>query len=281
MPTRKKTVRDLAKIARSYGVKITPRRTVRKGYTTRKGVKVAAVKEPAANYTKRIKRAYAKVKPYVESKKQEFIFRPLPKTKAARKAVKNALPSKTVTATGFFFKVPKGVRRKDFKIDVRDNGEIRVKARGKRGGVRNEVIREMDAEKIADNPEQAVRDILRDMEENESGEMRTVRKLSKPAEVRIMVNGFDGRTAYSWDAFLTYAPELLKQLQDPNREAHPVYKGSGKNDRLAHEKKGGDGFDAEEIADIFHVKLIYQTDSISQNEPTKRKKAKARPRRRK
>jgi hypothetical protein len=158
--------------------------------------------------------------------------------------------------------VPKGVKRKDFKIDFDERGTISVQGRGKKGGVRSELIRQMDAELIADNPEQAVKDILVEMEEE--GERR---KLPKPAQVYIMVNGFDGRTAYSWDAFLTYAPEFLKQLQDPNREAHRVYKGAGKNDRLAHSDKE---MSPEEIADIFHVKLIYQKPSKHAAKPKKK-----------
>lgn len=247
MPRKKRfDYREKARQLRAYGFKT-------KYGTHRKGAGSPQAKAA-------VKRQWEKIRVYTPGgSKQDFVFREA--TAEQKKVFRGTLSKKQQTPGGFFFPVPKGIKRRNFRIKPKTANEVEVEGRGERGGFRREIIKAVDPEKLAIDPKKAVRDLV--------GKLR-------PSQVLITVNGFNSTAPpYSWEAFLTYAPELFAQLMDPNRKAHPVYKGTGKGGRIAHSRTRGNGhpepMEPEEIADIFHVKLIYQQKSRSPNAKGKRK----------
>lgn len=176
-----------------------------------------------------VTKGWNKIKNYVAGTKQKFKFIPLEKP-ARRTAKKSALASKQFTPAGVFVHVPKGISPGKYKIRFGADGVIHAKIKGRRGGVRREEVHRLDPVKLADDPSAAIESLLGD---------------KKPQVVRLTVNGHDAKIERPWHAFLHYFPERFERIANPaDDEGH-----------------GEDGMTAEEFADIFQVKFIYQEET--------------------
>lgn len=162
-----------------------------------------------------------------------FVFR---RAKGAAKKKLSRVASKLQqTPRGVFLQVPKGVDPKDARFRVRgDVLEVETEKR-------RDVIRRIDPETLAVDPERAIREAI---------------KGAKPSKVSLMVRGFRGKREYPLKLFFAYfVDELLPELQDEDRR--------------------GGALDEDQIADIFSVRMIYaKRGSALQRSKAKKKTAK-------
>lgn len=221
------------------------------------GYKVAFKTGGSPQQKSAVTRSWRKIKNYVEGSKQQFRFFAAD-TKKTRK-IRGVLSPIQITPKGFFFRVPNGA--KSYKLDL-DGRDVKVIAKGMRGGIRRETYVKLNAVEVAKDPAAAVRKALK-------GKLRGAHR------GKIVVNGNDGRNAYPIQYFLNYAPELARQLLDPERES-PDDSGIARK-RIATNFRP---MPAQQVVDIFHLKLEYQSPSnyskreTTRKKPTQRKKGK-------
>jgi len=184
-----------------------------------------------------VTRRWKKVRLYVEGDKQRFKF--FKADSATTRKIRGVLSPIQITPTGFFFRVPSGA--KSFKLKL-DGENVETVAIGQKNGRRREVYLKLDPVEIAKDPANAVKSKIKKF------------KKFRGLRARVVVAGYDGKRDYPIEYFLSYMPEMLKQLLDPEREGDETFarKRIATNHRPLKPGK---------IADIFHVKLEYQTPS--------------------
>lgn len=172
-----------------------------------------------------VTRLFQPLSAYTE--KNDFIFRHVPRRN--KKVLRGTFSSQQITPGGVFIQRPKGVSKKDFKISIKKTG---VSLAGKNF---RDVFVSLDPEKLAVDPEKAARDAIGNR---------------KPVWVKMVVNGFEARgdalnpkeKLHALKVFWSYWEQLYKDLTSDDPE-----------DR----ERGGRAMTDEEIADTFHLKLIY------------------------
>ncbi len=175
-----------------------------------------------------VSKKWEQVKFYLEGEKQKFVFKKA--SPKMRKKMAKGLASKQVTETGFFVRVPKGVKRAPTYKEIK--GGVEYKATGPKGGKRREIIKEIDAEQLADDPKAAI---------------ESLKPRGRVNQIFLTVNGFDSEKTIYRDleqlAFY-FTDDLLPRLMDP--AAFPEH-------AARHGKRA---LTEEEISDIFHVKFV-------------------------
>ena len=197
----------------------------------------------APTYKTTVKQQFEKIRLFVPGgSKNEFVF---VETDTPEKVkASEGLNPKVRTPTGFFIQKPKGAKK--FKITFEGENVV-INATGQRGGKRKEKIYRLNPKGLAKNPQAEI-------------ERVTGKKVGKFLEGRLVVNGNDSHNFEHGQLaeFEKYVAEFFLQSQDPNRDG--VLKG----------RFHGKAISARTFTDIFHVKLITQTDSP--NDKTRKKK---------
>lgn len=202
------------------------------GYRVRYGTGKKGTSSP--QYKSAARKAWNKVAPlFITNTKQTFKFFPLDK-KGVRRMGKAAVARAQLAPGGVFLRVPKGVKPEKYRFKIGEEGEIISYSTGPRGGLRKETVYDLDPEKLADDPEDAVESLLQGQ--------------PIPYQARLVVNGNEARIPHDWKSFLEYAPEKIAIIMDPNLDV------TGEQARL----HGGDRMTEDEFADIFQVKVIHQ-----------------------
>lgn len=161
------------------------------------------------------------------TKTHGFKFHAVPRRN--RRVIKGAFSSQQITPGGVFIQRPTGVEEKDFKVSIRKSG-VTLAGRNYR-----DVIIAMDPRKLAVDPEQAAKDAI---------------GKRNPVFVKMVVNGFEARgdannpkeKLHALKLFWSYWENLYSDLTSEDPE-----------DR----ERGGRAMTDDEIADTFHLKLIY------------------------
>lgn len=172
-----------------------------------------------------VTRLYRPISAYLPGHGFKFIRVP----RRNRNVIKGAFSKQQITPGGVFIQRPVGVEEKDFKISIRKSG---VTLAGKNY---KDLIIAMDPEKLAVDPIKAAKDAI---------------GKRKPIFVKMVVNGFEARgdannpkgKDHLLKLFFSYWEDLYAALTSDNSE-----------DR----ERGGRAMEPEEIADTFHLKLMY------------------------
>lgn len=188
------------------------------------------------------------IKPTLAGRIYKYKFKFVETNTPQKRAAMEGMNPKVRTPTGFFVRIPTGV--KSYRIKFNKRG-VEIHAVGKRGGKRVEKIYKLNARNLAKNPEK---------------EIRRVTEIHKPhfIEGRLVVNGHDSHRFEHNDfaEFEEYMAEFFEQSQDPSIE--------GKLKNRYH----GDAITPKQFTDIFHVKVINQSPStdVSKKKRKNRKK---------
>lgn len=222
-----------AKKSRLAQVRAQQKQLARYGFDTSHGSR------KLSNVSRRVNRALAKIKPYTGTAADKFVFRPLPKSERARAGLKETLAKKQKTPGGFFFRVPEGVKKKDFRITVTRDGDLVTKGRGPAGGRREEITRALDPVALAKDPQAAFAAL--------SDRLTKSGKVKEPLSAYLMVNGHQGKMEYtSFAKLLQYAAGLMARLSAKSKA------GRGKKEKR---------MTPAQLAEVFSVKLIYQSSA--------------------
>jgi hypothetical protein len=152
-------------------------------------------------------------------KKYNFKFQKLT-AKERKAALASKLFSKhQFTGTGIFIEKPVNIPARKFKVSFHGKSVKIV------GGNRRDIITQLDAEKLLENPEVAVRDAV-----------ETAKKKGRVKSYSLLVNGYRSRhSSQSLKIFTRYIKdELMPQWLEKN-----------------------EGKTEEDFADVFHLRLIY------------------------
>jgi hypothetical protein len=176
----------------------------------------------AAKANKRIKpsqkaqitKLWKKAKFYITNQDRNRIEFVRVKSKSGLKTARSVLSNAQLTPKGFFLQRPKGMKKGSLRYIMHD-GSLEIVARKRM----HDVIIPLNLRLVITDPKRAQQDALG--------------KRKSPRQMRLMVNGFAGKTSYGVADFFNYMHDELPKIQ--------------KKSKLTR----------AEMEDIFHLRLIY------------------------
>lgn len=189
-------------------------------------------KKPTPQQKSAVSRLYYKISAYTDE--NNFVFKKL--KPSVRKKVSGGVTSQQLTPRGVFIQYPKGVRKKDVKINITDKGSLIINTPARR----DEVLK-LNPKKLAVNPNKEIREAL---------------KKRRPDSVQLQINGYgvkrsgDDVTGGISKSFDEYWSQLFQGLTDQDYR-------SEKYEETGEWRYAGRTMSKKEVADTFTLKLTY------------------------
>jgi hypothetical protein len=172
----------------------------------------------------RITKLWKQKKFYITNQDRNRIEFVRVRSKSSLKTARSVLSGSQITPSGFFLQRPKGIKRGSLKYTLR-RGELEITARKRM----HDIVIPISVRHILRDPIQA--------------QQRALSGRKKPRKIRLMVNGFAGKTSYPVADFFNYMKEELI----PYLRGDADLRGKMVNQRMTNGM----------IEDAFHLRLIY------------------------